>query len=292
MPTISICIPAYHAHAFLKETLDSIAAQTYDDWELIVVEDGSDDGTGEIVATFDDTVPQLVTYLRHDINRGLSETRNTAFQTARGDWLALIDADDTWEPDHLSGLIAKQRVSGADFVWSTSRVFDSDSGQTLYVRDAPDGCVERIGERIFRGELVIQPSSVLFNRSIISKIGGFNAEYPICNDKEYWLRAARVGATFAGVSMTTCHYRKHADAMSNKSVELIAESGRIKLQHLDWVELPRGLRIKAPATQLFHAARISRRSNPIRAARLLIEAGAYLGYALISVALQVFFRRS
>lgn len=276
MPNISICIPAYHAATFLPETLASIAAQTYGDWELIVVEDGSDDGTRLIVAKFSETVPQKVTYLRHDVNRGLSETRNTAFRTAQGDWFALIDADDVWATDHLMGLVEQQRASGADFVWSTSRVFDSDTGKTMYLREAPRGEIERIGEKLFRGELVIQPSAVLFRNSIVTEIGGFDPSFPICNDQDYWLRAAEAGVRFAGVSNATCHYRKHADAMSNKSAELIAESGRVKSQFRRWNELPRGLRIKVPAVELFHAARMSRRSHPISAICLLFEAVTFL----------------
>ena len=281
MPNISICIPAYNAAAFLEETLASIVAQTYENWELILVEDGSDDGTREILARYSEFFSQPQKYLRHDVNRGLSETRNTCIQHARGQWLAWIDQDDLWAPDHLCNLVETQHATSADLVWSTARVFDTETGETLYLREAPEGIVNGIGEQIYRDQIVIQPSSVLFRRSLVAQIGGFDANYPMCNDKEYWLRAARAGIRFAGVSRATCHYRKHGAAMSSKSVDLIAEGSRVKLKQIDWLELPRSLRITAPAIQLFHAARIARRSSPLKAIQLLFEAIAFLLYSTV-----------
>ena len=82
---ISICIPAYKAAAFLPQALESIRTQTHGDGELIVIEDGSDDGTRALVENFAADVSQSVRYLRHEENRGLSATRNTGFAAANAD---------------------------------------------------------------------------------------------------------------------------------------------------------------------------------------------------------------
>ena len=94
IPLISICIPAFKAERYLAETLESVRGQSFKDWELIVTEDGSRDGTEAIVGGFAGTVPQPVTYQRHDLNRGLPATRNTGIASARGTWIALLDSDD------------------------------------------------------------------------------------------------------------------------------------------------------------------------------------------------------
>src|SRR5688500_1011009 len=101
VPRISICIPAYKAERYFEATLASVRAQTFSDWELIVVEDGSRDRTEEIVQDFGRQGQQPVRYFRHDQNQGLSATRNTGFAQARADVLALLDADDLWRPEHL-----------------------------------------------------------------------------------------------------------------------------------------------------------------------------------------------
>src|ERR1039457_4756626 len=97
-PLVSICIPAYNAERFIPETLASVRAQTYKNWEVIVTEDGTKDSTEELLATFAKPVPQPVIYNRHEINRGLPHTRNTGIGAARGQWIAFLDADDFWEP--------------------------------------------------------------------------------------------------------------------------------------------------------------------------------------------------
>src|SRR5882757_9190931 len=114
VPQVSICIPAYRAERYLEATLKSIQGQTFRDWEVIVTEDGSKDRTEDIVRGFAATVNQSVLYNRHDVNHGLPATRNTGIVTARGTWIALLDADDLWQPDHLESLISTSQLDDYD----------------------------------------------------------------------------------------------------------------------------------------------------------------------------------
>src|SRR4051794_34793625 len=100
----TICVPAYEAERYLGETLESVARQTFPDWQLLVTEDGSRDGTEEIVRRFAASVSQTVRYKRHEPNRGLPATRNAAIEGVETEWVALLDADDVWLPEHLSDL--------------------------------------------------------------------------------------------------------------------------------------------------------------------------------------------
>src|SRR5688572_8905711 len=128
-------MPAYKADRYLEPTLASIRAQTFADWELIVVEDGSHDQAEELVATFAASVSQNVRFLRHEKNQGLPATRNTGIALAQAEWVVLLDSDDLWTPDHLAELLAcASRSPDAELVHAGSVLFDSDSGRELEVR--------------------------------------------------------------------------------------------------------------------------------------------------------------
>ena len=94
-PNVCVLIPAYNAEKYIAAALDSVYAQTYSDFEVIVVDDGSDDETGAVVARY----PEVI--YRKCPHRGISATRNTCLEMASGEWLAFLDADDLWHPEKL-----------------------------------------------------------------------------------------------------------------------------------------------------------------------------------------------
>ena len=196
-PRISVCIPAYRAERYLEETLASLRAQTFTDWELIVVEDGSRDRTQEILRVFSEQGPQPVRYFRHDHNQGLSATRNTGFAQVQSSVLALLDADDLWRPSHLQRSWDTMINEEADLVFSGCDLFDSDTGRFLEKRCPAPGAMRDFPRSLHDGRMIIQPSTVLVKRSVMARSGGFNRQFPICNDLEYWFRLARLGARFA-----------------------------------------------------------------------------------------------
>jgi glycosyltransferase involved in cell wall biosynthesis len=131
-----VCIPAYRAERHLAATLESVGAQTFADWEVVVTEDGSRDRTEEIVRAFAATVSQPVRYTRHEVNRGLPATRNTGLAAASAPVLALLDADDLWTPDHLAiGLAALSHPTASAAVWSPCAIFDDATGVVIGRRE-------------------------------------------------------------------------------------------------------------------------------------------------------------
>ena len=261
-PLISICIPAYRAEKYLLETLESIGSQSFQDWEIIVTEDGSSDRTEAIVEEFAKSVSQTVRYTRHDPNRGLPETRNAGFAHAKGEWLAIVDADDLWTANHLSSLVATQKASNADIVFSSCDIFESATGEVTETRGCTPDYAADPGPPLFLGKLVIQPSTVLFNRNLVAKVGGFSKDFPICNDLEFWLRLYTTRAVFAHTGQTSCLYRKHPDAMSTKTAELIAEVGKIRSHYKGQAGIGVKESRNAAAVAYFNAFRISRKNNP------------------------------
>jgi len=125
---VSVIMPVFNAERYVGESIKSVLEQTYQNFELIIVDDGSKDRTAEIVETFNDSRIKLI---RHPYNMGVAEARNTALKVAKGKWIAPIDADDKWLPERLEKLIEilKEKDEGKYFVADDHIVcFDSPTG--------------------------------------------------------------------------------------------------------------------------------------------------------------------
>ena len=101
---VSVIMPAFNAERYIGKALESLCAQTYTNWELVVTLDGSADATGRMVAEFERQAPRNVTLLEHAQSQGPSAARNTAMDAAKGEYIAFLDADDFWTPEHLEML--------------------------------------------------------------------------------------------------------------------------------------------------------------------------------------------
>jgi glycosyltransferase involved in cell wall biosynthesis len=272
-PAVSVCIPAYQAERHLAATLESVGAQTFSDWEVVVTEDGSRDRTEEIVRAFAATVSQPVRYTRHEVNRGLPATRNTGLAAASAPVLALLDADDLWTPDHLAiGLAALSHPTASAAVWSPCAIFDDATGVVIGRRELDPADRDRIPEALHAGRFVAQPSGVLLTRAVLERVGGFDPELPICNDVDYWIRILRAGLPFRCTDRTTLRYRKHPAAMSSRSSELTAELGRVYYKHRAWHVAPAAVRRARVRNLFLNAARMDARARPFRALRGLFNA--------------------
>lgn len=272
-PLISIVIPAYKAERFIRETLDSIATQTFTSWEAIVIEDGTHDGTEAIVQDFARTVSQPVIFLRHEVNQGLPATRNTGIAKARGEWIALLDSDDIWAPDHLEKAISAARDSGADLVHSSVMMFDSDTGKDEKVRAPTPEAKAAFPQSVYLARYTIQPSASVFRRDICQKVGGFDPACRYVEDREFWLRLIRAGAKIRHVDAVTCRYRQHAVAMTKNAAAMAEGVAYVYEKNADWEGIPLAARKDYCSSAWFSAGRILLRSNPAKAR-------AHLGRAL------------
>ncbi|ACB76529.1 glycosyltransferase family 2 protein [Opitutus terrae] len=264
-PFISICIPAYRAERYLPATLESVRAQSFTDWELIVTEDGSRDSTEDIVREFARTVEQPVRYDRHAHNLGLPATRNTGIAAARGEWIALLDSDDVWTTAHLETAATFTTDASIEFIHSGSVLFDSDSGRELEVRAPTPQMIGDFPCSLFNGIYTIQPSSVVMRRRLWEDVGGFDPTFRYVEDREMWIRCARTGARFIYTGLNTCLYRRHASALSRHGVAMALASARVYEKNLDWEAVPRRLRETRAADAWLAAGRIALRSDPASA---------------------------
>ncbi len=206
---ISVVIPSHNRAELLPRALDSVLTQSLAPLEVILVDDGSDDNTTELIH---DRYPD-VRYLRQE-NRGVSAARNRGIAAARGDWIALLDSDDAWLPGKLEAqnrALAKQpghRLCHTEEIWVRN-------GRRVNAMKKHAKC----GGRIFLRCLplcVISPSSALLQRDLLEETGGFDENLPACEDYDLWLRiCAREPVLFVEEPQIV-KYGGHADQLSRR----------------------------------------------------------------------------
>ena len=178
---ISVIIPTYNRKNTLPRAVESVLNQTYKPVEIIIVDDGSTDGTKE---WFSEMYP-LVHYT-YQVNSGVSSARNTGINSARGDWIALLDSDDEWLPDKLEIQVkllqnnAELRFCHTNEIWIRNGVRINQMKKH-----------QKYGGNIFKKCLDIcriSPSSSLFHTSVIKDVGLFDESLDVCEDYDLWLR--------------------------------------------------------------------------------------------------------
>lgn len=269
--TISVLIAAYKAGPYIASALESVRSQTYADWELIVVEDGSRDETEAIVTAFAAKVPQPVRYENLGTNQGVAIARNRLMELARGAAVAFIDADDLWDPHHLQRG-AERLAHGADLVATGVITVDLASGRELERILPPDSLESDPVGTLFRGSVIVTSSCVFLRTTKLREIGGFDRTLRVGEDRDYWLRIGLAGGRFALSREMTCRYSKHAQSTMHKTM-LVAEQVVMfyeKYQALDSV--PPALRKQSLARSLESHGRLLRAKDPRRSAHLLARA--------------------
>ena len=210
---VSILTPAYNAERFIAEAVDSAIAQTYCDWELLVVNDGSTDATAEVVRRYSD--PRIRLFSKQ--NGGEASARNYALDRIRGEFVALLDADDAFLPDHLARTVRFLiDHPGIDGVYTDGYHVNEcgDRLQTLASRRrGPFG--EDVFAEVVRSSDVLSPPSCIVVRSRLIGDRGwrFDEQIGYGTDWDFWVRCAEVGR-FGYIPDITCHYRVHGFNMT------------------------------------------------------------------------------
>jgi glycosyltransferase involved in cell wall biosynthesis len=218
MPAVSIIMPAYNVVSYVGDAIRSALAQTYADFELIVVDDGSQDGTADVVRQLarDDSRIHLV---QHP-NRGLAGARNSAMRAARGTYFALLDSDDLWEPDFLAEQIGiLEARPDIDIVTGNGWCLGGARHGQL-ARPCPDPRPAPDLASIIGDEWSVFIMSV-FRRHVYTTIGAFDEEMRSNEDYDFWLRAAVAGLRFYRNDRPLGHYRVRTDRLSASDVRML-----------------------------------------------------------------------
>jgi glycosyltransferase involved in cell wall biosynthesis len=271
IPSITVAIAAYQAERFIGETLESILSQTHPPDEVLVVDDGSTDGTARELDRFGERIRVL-----RRPNGGCAAAFNTAFQEARCDYVAECGADDIWEPHKLERQIhALVEHPEIDIIFSAARVFGNREGRwgIPSPEETGAGILDRhaFGRIIFK-ENPVCPSTTLTRRSLYEQLGPFiERDHIATEDYEYWIRALCAGAVFYYDPEMLVRYRRHE---SNASSDHLAMREADLLVHRWYADKigDRSLARAGLARSYFIVGRLLRNQNRVREARTAFAA--------------------
>ena len=201
-PAVSVCIPTYRGAAHIAETIESVLAQTYADFELVIVDDASPDETAQVVARYGDA---RLRYVRSARNAGVEENWNRCLRFARGRYFKLLPHDDLIAPDCLARQVAvldADRHERLALVFCARRIIDSrsralmtrryprSSGGVIAARAAVRNCI-RSG-----ANLLGEPGGLLFRTALARRVGDFDASLRLVTDLDYWVRLLMHGDAY------------------------------------------------------------------------------------------------
>lgn len=232
-PFVSVIIPTFNRLHLLKETVDSVRSQTYRDLEIVVVDDGSTDGTGEWLDRQDDL------HVVRQSNSGIAASRNSGASRARGSWLAFLDHDDLWVPDKLRiqmefvggnpdvGLVAARHVRLGKPYRSVAR---------------PSWIKGDLLVKVF-AESFIHTSSVVIRKDVFDSIGGFPTKYRFADEFDVWLRIAR-DHPVAYVDAPLVFIRFYESNTSHDRIGVRTDTYDILMNHYDPRRIPRRIYLR------------------------------------------------
>lgn len=227
MPRVSIVIPTYNRADLLLLTLRSALAQTFTDREIIVIDNASTDETPEVMAQFADRVR----YIRKPVNKGLVDSYNMGFREAAGDFILLLDSDDTIHPEMIARQVAYlDHNRNVDFVRVGGYYVDAAGEKFARVRFSPTGPGRQLLSSLVFGNFELC-GAILYRKSTIERVGMFDECLPVYEDWDHSLRMALRDCHFGFIAEPLFFYRFHA-GNSMKKVQAVEAASNIILGKL------------------------------------------------------------
>lgn len=230
-PLVSVVVPTYGRGATVLRTLDSVFAQSFSDYELIVVDDGSPDDTIERMRPLAEAGRLRLVV---QANAGTAAARNRGLAEARGEFIAFLDDDDLWPEDKLAWQVAFLREhADVDIVGGLVELMEADERPREVRYDAfRPGPVEF--ESLFDGNQFESPGQWVGRTEVVRELGGFDLTYRNTGDYDFLLRAARLFHV-VGVHRLALRYREHASNVSKNLLPMLAESEAVVRANLGHV---------------------------------------------------------
>lgn len=203
---VSIIMPSYNTGRFIEETIRSVLAQTYSNWELIIIDDCSTDNTDDVVKEFlSDT---RIVYVKNECNSGAAISRNRALQMAKGRWIAFLDSDDLWSPDKLEKQINFMEENGYCFSYTKYVEIDEDSNPNGVSVAGPKHITKhKMFNYCWMGCL-----TVMYDAEVVGLIQIVDVKKN--NDYAMWLKACKKADCYL-LPETLAQYRKRKGSISN-----------------------------------------------------------------------------
>ncbi len=211
---VSIVMPAYNCEKYVVEAINSILAQTYRNWELLVLDDGSKDNTLRIIEDFSQNDSRIKA-LPNGKNMGVSATRNRGIELASGEWIAFLDSDDMWKPEKLEKQFEIVEKEAAEFLFTGSSYINEEGEPYKGIFEVP----EKITYKKLRNQNVISCSSVLVKKKYFEHIKMEKDE--MHEDYAVWLRILKTGVTAFGVNEPLLIYRISRNSKSGNKMKTV-----------------------------------------------------------------------
>jgi len=210
-PLVSIIMPAFNAEKYISKSIESVLAQCYSNWELIIIDDGSDDNTAFLVNKF--CIQDNRIKYNYQLNKKLGSARNSGLKLVTGKYVAFLDSDDLWLPNKLKCQIKAFENKNIDIVYTSGYKLHAD--KDLFDYPSVFGIFNSLEMYdILFNENVIPILSVLIKTEFVREVGFQEINNFGCEDWDYWIRCALNGGTFYGINEKHFIYRVHDNGMS------------------------------------------------------------------------------
>lgn len=226
---ISVVIPAYNVARYIKQSLFSVMSQTYKEFEIIIVNDGSTDNTGEILAEYAKK-DSRITIITQD-NKGLAAARNTGLRNAKSEYICIFDSDDIMLPDKLLKQY-KFLESHPEYDITYSDLYHFIDGKKSIYHHPMRALSDPQYNSLLYGN-VINPNTVFFRSSVFEQYGGFDESFRSAEDWEFWLNLSFNGVNFGYQPERLTLYRVRGDSLSSNSIMMSVTPIRVLEKQLN-----------------------------------------------------------
>jgi glycosyltransferase involved in cell wall biosynthesis len=228
-PTVSVVIPTYNREQLIGRSIKSVLSQTYQDFEIIVVDDASTDNTKEVINSFND---DRIRYVRHKQNRGEATARNTGIKVARGEYIASQDSDDVWFPQKLAKQIELLQNTSPKVGVAYTGFWKIENNEKTYIPfswvNQKEGDIHR---ELLKGNFIGSPAT-LIKKECFKKVGMFDERLFHLVDWEMWLRVSKYyHFKFIDEPLLVAHY--DSDNVSTNQNEFIKSQELILKKHFE-----------------------------------------------------------
>jgi glycosyltransferase involved in cell wall biosynthesis len=218
-PLVSIIIPAYNIAEYIAETLDSVFTQTFTNYEVIVINDGSPD-TIEFERALEKYRDKIV-YLKQE-NKGVGPARNTGIEHSKADLLAFLDGDDIWLPTFLESQVKLLQTNNYDLVYCDAYLFgDKYLGTKTYMNGGSPSQGEANFENLLLYKCCVFMSGTIAKKQTVSDVGMFNPKDIRSQDFDLWLRMAHAGAKIGYQRNVLAKYRVRSNSISGNNIQRV-----------------------------------------------------------------------
>ena len=229
-PRVSVIVPAYNAAVYLPYAIDSVLAQMYTSWEIVIVDDGSTDHTRTVVDSYRLKLQDKLQYI-YQPNRGLPAARNVGIRAARGEYVALLDADDVWLPQRLArGVTVLDADPETGVVHARVVRIDPQGSITGQLKVDPKYMSGQIAHYIYTRRAHIVCPTVMFRKSCLQSAGWFDETMQATEDRDLWFRIA-LHSRVAFIDEVLAYYRLSPTSMTSNLDRLLKGQLRFVAKH-------------------------------------------------------------